>query len=198
MADINLIKGSIEELLKGAVQKQLLRQYPARSYDGTPKPIAKSYPTPFGNKIASSTLYNSVDVYFQTEIESGEAQLVLDFGAADYWYFVDQGRRPSVKMPNIAAIRDWIGQKSAIQQPGLSLDQRAFLAARSIQQYGIYKTDFINNAAREVAQDLNDLFGQYAVEYFKEVIQKGVIAAWEKQFKYDTQEKELTITLSIE
>jgi hypothetical protein len=199
MADQQQLKDAIEQLLKGSVQKQLLQNYPSRSFDGTPKPINKSYPTPFGNKIASSQLYNSVDVFFDTDLEDGQAQLILDFGSADYWYWVNYGRRPSVRMPNISDIREWISQKGALDTGGnLSIEQRTFLVARSIQQYGTYKTDFINKAFNEVQRDLNDLFGQYAVEYFREVVRKGVIAEWEKQFKYDTKEKALTITIALD
>lgn len=197
MADLNVLRDSITELLQGAVKKQLLIPYPARTFDGSPKPVSLKYPQPFGNKIASSTLYNSVEVFFETDFEDGKPRLVLDFGSASYWQFVNNGRRPSVRMPNLAAIEAWVAQKGAIPNPDMTLEQKTFAVATSIQKYGYYGIQFIDKAFREVERDLVDLYGQYAGEYFKQLLEKTVLVEWNKEYKYDSTEQFITLKIDL-
>jgi len=193
-----MLKSEIEKLLKQSIQKQLLIPRLSLSYDGTPKPVSKDYPAPLPSpRIASSTLFNSVDVFFQTDLSDGEAQVVVDFGSADWWYFVDQGRKPSFRFPNIQDIRGWVSQKGALNYPDLSLDQRTFLVARSIKQYGFKGINFLDSAFKDVERQLTEQFGNYASEYLKTIIQKEVIVEWEKQFKYDKQDKQMLIKIDI-
>jgi hypothetical protein len=197
MADLAVLRDSITELLQGAVKKQLLIPYPARTYDGSPKPVSLKYPTPISNKIASSTLYNSVEVFFETDLEDGKPRIVVDFGSADWWRFVDQGRNPSTRMPNIQAIQNWIAQKGAIPNPNMTLEQKTFAAATSIQKYGYYGIKFIDKAFKEVERDLVDLYGQYAGEYFKQILEKTILIEWNKEFKYDSTEKFITLKIDL-
>lgn len=196
--DQEVIKNEIEKLLKQSIQKQLLVPRPSLSYDGTPKPVNKRYPAPLPSpKIASSTLFNSVDVFFETDLKDGQAQVVVDFGSADWWYFVDQGRRPSFRFPNISDIRGWVSQKGALNYPDLSIDQRTFLVARSIKEYGFKGINFLQTAFKDVENQLTDKFGDYAGEYLRTILQKDVIVEWEKQFKYDKQDKQMLIKIDI-
>lgn len=199
------IKKTIQELLKGSIQKQLLIPRPSLSYDGTPKPINPDYPIPPQSpKVVTSQLYNSVNVYFNTGFEEGEPELVVDFEGANYWYNVNYGRQPSLRYPNIKDIRDWVESKPALNYPGLSVDQRTFLVARSIAEYGIAPTYFVQNAYREIQTDLLDLFGQYGQEYLNNIIRNQILVKWEqpftkgsKQQRQRTTDKQMTITLDI-
>lgn len=197
MADLNVLRDSITELLQGAVKKQLLIPYPARTFDGSPKPVSLKYPTPISNRIASSTLYNSVEVFFETDFEDGKPRLVLDFGSASWWQFVNNGRRPSTRMPNLAAIEAWVAQKGAIPNPNMTLEQKTFAVATSIQKYGYYGIQFIDKAFKEVERDLVDLYGQYAAEYFKELLEKTVLVEWNKEYKYDSTEQFITLKIDL-
>lgn len=199
------IKKTIQELLKGSIQKQLLIPRPSLSYDGTPKPVNQNYASPFPSpKVVTGELYNSVDVYFNTGFEQGDPELVVDFQGADYWSVVNYGRRPSLRYPNIQDIRDWVESKPALNYPDLSIDQRTFLVARSIKEYGIYGIHFIENAYQEVQTDLLDLFGQYGQEYLNNIIRNQILVRWSQPFtkgqqgqRRREQDKQMTITLDI-
>jgi hypothetical protein len=199
------IRRTISELLKGSIQKQLLIPRPSLSYDGTPKPVNQNYSSPFPSpKVVTSQLYNSVDVYFNTGFEEGEPELVVDFQDANYWYNVNYGRKPSLRYPNIKDIRDWVESKPALNYPELSIDQRTFLVARSIKEYGIYGINFIESAYEEVKTDLFDLFGQYGQEYLNNLIRKEILVKWEQPFtkgktgqRQRREDKQMTITLDI-
>lgn len=199
------IQNTISELLKGAIQKQLLIPRQSRSYDGTPKPVNQNYSSPQPSpKVVTSQLYNSVDVYFQTGFEEGEPQLVVDFQGANYWSVVNYGRKPSLRYPNIQDIRDWVESKPALNYPGLSIDQRTFLVARSIKEQGIFGINFIQSAYQEIQNDLLDLLGQYGQEYLNNVIRNEILVKWEQPFtkgrsgqRQRTEDKSMTITFDI-
>lgn len=199
------IKRTIQELLKGSIQKQLLIPRPSLSYDLTPKPVNQNYSSPPDSpKLVTSQLYNSVNVYFNTGFEEGEPELVVDFEGANYWYNVNYGRKPSLRYPNIQDIRDWVESKPALNYPGLSVDQRTFLVARSIKEYGIAPTYFLQNAYKEIQTDLFDLFGQYGQEYLNNIIRNEILVRWVQPFtkgsrqqRSRTVDKQMTITLDI-
>jgi hypothetical protein len=199
------IRNTITELLKGSIQKQLLIPRPSLSYDGTPKPVNQNYSSPTPSpKVVTSQLYNSVDVYFNSGFEQGEPELVVDFQGANYWSVVNYGRKPSLRYPNIKDIRDWVESKPALNYPGLSIDQRTFLVARSIKEHGIYGIGFIQSAYQEIQTDLLDLFGQYGQEYLNNIIKNQILVKWEQPFtkgqgsqRQRTQDKEMTIKLEI-
>ena len=175
------IKDIVSELIKGSIQKQLLINRPSLTYAGTPKPVNTNYPAPLPSaRINTSTLYNSVEVYYESDLDDGELRLVVDFGSANYWYWVNYGRKPSVRYPNIKDIRDWVESKPALQVPTLTTDQRTFLVARSIKEYGYYGINFIENAVRETEKDVFDLFGEYSANWFRELITRKVRAIFEK------------------
>ena len=199
------IRNTITQLLKGSIQKQLLIQRPSLSYDGTPKPVKKNYDSPFPSpKLVSSKLYNSVDVYFNQGFEEGDPELVVDFQGANYWSVVNYGRKPSSRYPNIDDIRQWVESKPALNYPGLSVDQRTFLVARSIAEEGIYGIGFVQSAYQEVKNDLIQLFGQYGQEYLNNVIRNQILVKWEQPIKKGTfgqrlrsEDQQMTITFEL-
>lgn len=175
------VKDIVSELIKGSIQKQLLIQRPSLAWNGTPKPVNTNFPAALpSSRINTSTLYNSVEVYYESDLDDGELRLVVDFGSANYWYWVNYGRKPSVRYPNIKDIRDWVESKPALQVPTLTVDQRTFLVARSIKEYGYHGINFIENAVRETEQDVLDLFGEYTAGWFRELLTRKVRAIFEK------------------
>jgi hypothetical protein len=69
----------------------------------------------------------------------------------------------------------WVQSKPALTSPQLSLEQRAFLAGRSISKYGIYPTPFIKKGFEEAETKIKDYLGQWAVEYFTTFLQNNKI-----------------------
>ena len=159
--DETQLQDLISLLIKNEIQNQLKMIGPARAYNGQRKPISGKYPTPIGNKVTTGTLYNSIDVFWEPT-DSGNPTIVVE--AADYWYYVEEGRKPG-RFPPLNKMLSWVQQKPALTSPELSIKQRAFLAGRSIAKYGIYGTHFIEKGI-EVAREKVDIYlGQYAVEY---------------------------------
>jgi len=195
------LKSTIQELLKESIQRQLTIPRLSLAFDGSPKPVSQKYSAPLASpRFTSGNLYSSTEVYFESDLDDGEVSLVVDFGDADYWYWVDQGRRPSTQYPNITAIRNWVETKPALNYIGLSVDQRTFLAARSIKEYGYYGINFIDSAVREVQGQLEDRFGEYAREFLDRLIRKDIITKWNQPVEGQTtrEAKQMTITLEVQ
>jgi hypothetical protein len=192
------VKDIVSELIKGSIQKQLLIARPSLTYNGQPKPVNSKYQAPLPSpRLNTSVLYNSVEVYYETDLDDGELRLVVDFGTANYWYWVNFGRKPSVRYPNIKDIQDWVESKPALNYPELTVEQRTFLVARSIKEYGFAGINFIENAAKETAKDVEDLFGVYTADWFRNLLGKRIKAVFEKPNKYGPG-KEITFEVKID
>ena len=173
------IKTLIVELLKGSIQNELRKVRPSRAYDGRPKPISGNSFTKLSDRINTGRLYNSIDVYFQTDFSDGDMELVVDFGTAEYGYWVNFGRKGKLqgaKYPPLAAIQQWarqrkVGQFRDKQGRFISNKSRDFLLQRSIGEYGIYKTDFVNKGVNRVLDDVIYYLGVYAQEYFTRLLE---------------------------
>lgn len=173
------LKATIQELLKDAIQNELVIPRMSRAFDGTPKPVSRTFSSPLpAPRFSTGTLYNSTEVYFESDFEDGELNLVVDFGSADYWYWVDQGRQPSERYPNIQDIRNWVEQKPALNYPDLSIDQRTFLVARSIKEYGYYGINFIEKAYDKVNLQIEERLGELSQVYLQNLIERGIIVKW--------------------
>jgi hypothetical protein len=185
------MKALISNLIKDELQNQLLEVGAAKSYAGIPKPTSGRFPGSIGNKISSGNLYNSIQVDFGTDFDNGGLQ--LEVSMADYGKYVDEGRLPGTeiqksrtskngkqityksytKFPPLAAIKSWVQQKPALTAPNLTTDQRAFLAARSIARDGIFPTNFIDKAIKNVEEKVVYYLGEYAAEYLENLISQG-------------------------
>lgn len=77
---------------------------------------------------------------FQTYIDINDGRFLVTFELADYWKYVEYGRRPG-KMPPINAIEQWVKVKpvvpNAINGRVPDTKQLAFLIARKIGREGI-------------------------------------------------------------
>jgi hypothetical protein len=77
---------------------------------------------------------------FQTYIDINDGRFLVTFELADYWKYVEYGRRPG-KMPPIDAIEQWVKVKpvvpNAINGRVPDTRQLAFLIARKIGREGI-------------------------------------------------------------
>lgn len=181
----NILK-LISETLEKNIKDELLVEYPSRAYDGRLKPISGKYPTPRSNKISSGRLYNGVYVDFENNPQ-GQTQVKIGFQNAPEWRWVNDGRRgkvqnPALKYPPLASIDRWL-----VQKPGLGLGIRdargrfqprksiRYLVQRSIGEYGIYPTKFIEKALEKSMDYLITNFGLYAAGLLQEFIQNNII-----------------------
>lgn len=191
---------TITDMLYKNIRQQLNRNYYSRDYFGRVKPVNGN---DFGGvhpKTFTGQLYESVSVNIVSP-GKGSLQLVLDFGQADYWYYVDKGRKPGLpydkrrqtrsrktgrfgraytytsytKMPPLKAILNWVENKPALVDPKMSTNTRAYLAMRSIARDGIYGINFIEKAIAETELELNAPMGEFLTELFQRVISENPI-----------------------
>jgi|688.fasta_scaffold24707_3 hypothetical protein len=116
--------------------------------------------TSFGmaDKIASSTLYNSVESNFDPNTQ------VLDIVMEYYWFWVDRGRKPSDKMPPIDPILKWTKIR------GLP-ENAAWGIAKNIQKFGYNGSQFFTQVAsdkliEEFELELTEKWGIGIDEFF--------------------------------
>jgi hypothetical protein len=194
------MKETISNLLLDALRAQLRLERPARAYNGQLKPVNGQYPNQSGNKYVSGTLYDQMSVFWDSDWEDGEVRIGIDFGDADYWYYVNYGRKPGTKttkvridrfgnqveyesftkFPPLNKIKEWAKAKPVLQYRDrlgrfISNDTRAYLMSRAIARDGIYGIRFIDAALQQVRDELIEMLGESATEYFNSIIRKGLI-----------------------
>jgi|APGre2960657404_1045060.scaffolds.fasta_scaffold01462_4 hypothetical protein len=175
------------EEIKINIQKELESERRSRAYDGTPKPVKGGYVGALSNRITTGTLFESVTVK-PVETQKG-FDIEVTFPGADYWKWVNFGRRgknpeivgnsPTVKYPPLQAIEDWIAEKGLPQfrdRRGrfISNKKRAFLIQRSIGEYGIFPTLFVNEGIQK---------SENAVKFFLVDYGRAVVKSNTKNFR---------------
>ena len=120
-------------------------------------------------KVATGNLINEIKPY--TETEEDKEFLYVDIPR--YGVYVDRGRKPNSKMPPVKKIREWVSIKGIRPINNMSLDQTAFLIARSIGIRGIKASPFIDIFFNNV-DELNDLIEESAVEDMENVINEYI------------------------
>ena len=173
------LKGLISDLVKNSIQGELGKIRPSRGYDGRTKPISKSRPPAINNRINTGLLYNSVNVYFESDLNDGDLNMVVDFGTADYWYWVNYGRRgrlQGAKYPRLDTILQWAKERQIPQFRDdrgrfMSNLERGFLLQRSIGEYGIYKTEFVQKGIDQVLDNVIYYLGEYSREFIIKLLE---------------------------
>jgi len=183
-----------EEILQDIAemfQKELIRQLnvarPSRTYSeifqGKPKPVSGRYPTPFSRPKASGNLERQTKVYWEKDFEDGNPNLVVDFGDATYYKFIDEGRRPNSNV-RTGQLRPALTQWARIKplprfrdEKGrfITNEERAFLITRSVAKYGYQGTDFINKAFNNILNDLEERAADAVAAYITRLFDEGRI-----------------------
>ena len=79
-------------------------------------------------------------------VSTGNSGWVISVSLADYWKYIENGRRAGAKMPPVSAIENWINVKQIVPHSMTlksgktvipTIPQLSFLIARSIGQRGI-------------------------------------------------------------
>lgn len=173
------IQNLITDLVKNSIQGELKKIRPSRGYDGRLKPVSGFGFPKLSDRVNTGNLYNSVNVYYESDLEDGELNLVVDFGNADYWYWVNYGRKGALqgaKYPPLSSIMLWARQRNIPQfrdRQGrfMSNDDRAFLLQRSVGEYGIYKTNFVDKGIDQVLENVVYYLGEYASEFLNKLLE---------------------------
>ena len=120
------------------------------------KEAAKFFAAKYVNpKTGTDTLSDS-ELMRSMKIEVEDERLVIS--VADYYRWIESGRRVGAKGIPISVLVDWIKRKR-IQPSGVSINQLAFMIQRSIKKTGISKRPFLteayNYASKEFDEKLN-------------------------------------------
>jgi len=169
------ILNQIADTVKKSIQAELKIPRRSKSYDGSVNKRGTSAP------ISSGNLYKSVNVFWENDFDDPFPTLIIDFGNADYWYWVNYGRRPG-RYPPLKAIDKWVTQKKGFAQiirgPGGRFTKRkslVFLIRRSIATLGYRGTFFIENALEKSKNKVLEEIGEAAALYIDKIISQGLV-----------------------
>jgi hypothetical protein len=192
MDEVEQILARVAELLQNNIKKQLSRIRPSTTYGspfrrGINKPVSGRYPTPFSAPISTGNLFRSVNVEWTGEFDEAgqQPQLTVDFGNANYWYWIDQGRKPNTSTTGTGvmkrALADWARVKPLPRYRDakgrfITNEQRAFLITRSVAKYGYGGTNFLELAFEQTFQDIETEVGDASVAAILALIdQSGLV-----------------------
>ena len=103
---------------------------------------------------SSGKLYNSIT--FRTSITGKGLKITIRL--ADYWQYIEYGRRKGAKMPPIKAIKDWIEVRNIVPRPMKlqggktevpTTESLAYIIARSISRKGIKARPYMQQSIDE-------------------------------------------------
>lgn len=132
---------------------------------------------------ASGTLQRSMVL---DDIVIDDKQMKVTIELEDYWWYVEHGtspnygaKKPERKMPPIKPIIEWIENKPVPPKvQGLTVKQRAFAIAKSIQKNGTKPRPFFEKTKKQTWQQFKDDIAE-AVDmdimiYIEGIVLKGV------------------------
>lgn len=176
------------DIVKNDIQSQLTEIRASRAFDGKRKPIGGGYVGAISNRKNTGNLYNSVTVVpVQQENQLG---IEISFPSAEYWKWVNYGRRgkdtriagnsATVKYPPLSAIKAWIAEKGLPQfrdKRGrfMTNKARAFLIQRSIGEYGIFPTLFLQKGLEASKDRVVYYLGEYGRTLIENIINEQIL-----------------------
>jgi hypothetical protein len=167
----------IASMVKKSLVLQLNTKRPVRTYDGRQKTV-NGRPVPMSPPRASGNLIKNLNVYWvDSEFES-KPELIIEL--PDYYYFVEQGRRPG-RFPPLNLISTWAKIKKEVprfrDKKGrfISNEQRTYLIGRSIAKYGFGATPFIDDAIADALPKILPKLGDAAASFLENVINENRI-----------------------
>ena len=161
----------IANMMVENVRYYLKQGWQSKGYGGSPNKIG------IGPKIATSDLYNYITPRIEYDANGFPESFVIIM--EDYWYFVDEGRKPG-KFPPVMAIRNWILDKPVSFRPinGKipTLKQQTYLIGRSIAKKGTAGTNFTELALEKTLEDAIEKFGDAYAEQIEEFLDIRIFA----------------------
>lgn len=110
---------------------------------------------------ASDNLYNSVTYMVERNDKTFEVKLSL----ADYWVYVEKGRRAGGKFPPVSAIERWIEVKPVLPRPMSNgklptNKQLAYLIGRKIAIEGISPKPLLQRSVDDVWNNMREFISE--------------------------------------
>lgn len=118
-------------------------------------------------------LYSTIS-YSVSTVSSG---WVISVSLADYWKYIENGRRAGAKMPPVSAIENWIKVKQIVPHSMTlksgktvipTIPQLSFLIARSISQRGIPPKPLFKNSFEAAKQQFIQVIKDAITQDIKE------------------------------
>ena len=110
------------------------------------------------SEYASGKLYKTIDYSITAQNESYLVTINLE----NYWLNIEKGRRPGAKRPPVSAIENWIKVRKIIPRPVTlksgrqrvpTVQQLAYVIARSIAKHGIKPRPFMSESIDQTLED---------------------------------------------
>ena len=167
----------IASMIKKSLIAQLNIPKPVRTYDGRQKTV-DGVAVPAQKSIASGNLIKNLNVYWISGLDEGKPELVIEM--PDYYFFIENGRRPG-RYPPLRVIQQWARVKKGIQKYRdkkgrfIKNETRAFLMARSIAQYGYAPRPFIDGAIESILPKITDDLGGAAALFLQNTLNESRI-----------------------
>lgn len=112
------------------------------------------------SEYSSGNLYKTIDYTITSKSDSYLVTINLE----EYWVFLENGRRAGAKMPPISAIEKWIKVRKILPRPVTlksgkqrvpTVQQLAYVIARSIAKKGIKPRPFMRESIEDTMKDFN-------------------------------------------
>lgn len=160
----------IANLFVENIQYYLKQSWQSAGYGGSPSKQGR------GNKIATSSLYNNID--YNIEYDSNGFPEVFNIIMEDYWYWIDEGRKPG-RFPPVNKIRQWVLDKPVAwrQQDGTipTIEQRTYLIGRSIKEKGYAGINFTQLAEEKTLNEALEKFGDEYASQIEDFLDQRII-----------------------
>jgi len=142
--DLEKIAPVLEDIVRRALYKQ---DYPFGTDANGFTTLGKS------NKIASSSLANSVEVQISKDTQGNYTLSIL---MEEYWKWVQSGRLPGKKGVPVDSLIQWIkdrGLQGRDKKTGRFITQRSFAFAiqTTIKKFGIRPSNFLDSVFEEIS-----------------------------------------------
>ena len=124
-------------------------------------------------QMTNGELYRTIS-YSVSTVNSG---WVISVSLADYWKYIENGRRAGAKMPPVSAIENWINVKQIVPHSMTlksgktvvpTIPQLSFLIARSIGQRGIPPKPLFKNSFEAAKQQFIQVIKDAITQDIKE------------------------------
>ncbi len=166
----------VADLLVENVRYYLKQGWQSKGYGGSPNKMG------IGPKIATSNLYNNITP--RIEYDDNGFPESLNIIMEDYWYFVDEGRKPG-RFPPVSDIRNWILNKpvnfAPINGKIPTIEQQVYMIGRSIAQKGTAGTNFTELATERTLEQSIDKFGEAYADQIAEFLDLRIFVGSEQQ-----------------